>query len=184
MTQPAIPSRPSGNWRGRLASRAPTFVAFTERSRSTLDGWLSQRTPRERLLLLAGAIVLILAAYVLLVWQPLNEARDATLQRIAILDRVIAQAETIDPAKIAAPVTSDVPPATAITNAAAEYGLAIKRIEPDGAQTRVTLEDIKFDTLLLWLEKMSKDYTLGVSGLELERRPEPGVVTARVVFQR
>lgn len=164
----------SAEWRARLFD-SPWATAATV--------WLSQRTPRERLFLIAGGAALLIAAYVFLIWQPLARARAATLEHIAVLERVIARAGSIDPSTVnlaAAPVA----PATAVTNSAGEFGLAIKRLESEGDATRIELEDAKFDTVLLWLERLEQAHALYASSVELERRPEPGVVAGRMSVGR
>ena len=146
--------------------------------------WLSLRTPRERLILLAGGLILLVALFVVLVWQPLSAARSDAMARIAILDRVVARARTIDPTSVSQSAAPLATPATAITNSAGAFGLSIKRLESEATGTHVMLEDVKFDTLLLWLEKLETEDGLYASSIDLERRPEPGVVAARVTLER
>lgn len=176
-------SRPAA-WARRALQVVPIPAAAAENWRNRFRAWMAQRTPRERVILLAGAVTLTSAIFIVAIWRPLNEARAEALGRIAVLDRVIAQARTIDPTDTGAVPLAAASPATVIADSAGPFGLTIRRLESEGLQTEVTLDDAKFETLLMWLEALGESDGLHATRVELERRPEPGVVAARLTLER
>jgi general secretion pathway protein M len=74
--------------------------------------------------------------------------------------------------------------AAVVTDSAPAYGLAIRRIETDQAGTRVELDDAGFAEVVLWIEELELQHGLRVVAVEMDRRPEPGVVAARLAVRR
>ena len=147
--------------------------------------WWARRSLRERWLLagLAGAAAAYLAVAV--VAQPLLAARAAALAAIAGHDRALAQLAAL-PAEAAppAPRSTGLPVTAVLTETAPEFELAIRRIEPEGAGARLVLDDADFAGVLLWIEELERDHGLRLTAVEMDRRPEPGVVAARMSFER
>ena len=73
-----------------------------------------------------------------------------------------------------------------MTETAPEFDLAIRRIEPEGAGAgaQLVLDDADFASVLLWIEALEQDHRLRLTAVEMDRRPEPGVVAARMSFER
>jgi general secretion pathway protein M len=157
-------------------------AALKDGATNSARGWLAARSGRERALLAGVALV---AAGVLVlngVWAPLASSRAAALQDIARIDQAMAQARVggVGPA---APVDPR-PTATIVADSAPEYGLAIQRLSPEGPRLAVALENADFKALIEWLATLEAEHAIGVFAAELERRPEPGVVSARIVLER
>lgn len=138
---------------------------------------------RERLLV--GALGMILVAYLAVTQglQPLLAARAAAQADIARHEAALARIEAA-PEPGAAPALSDGPVSAVLTETAPEFGLAIRRIEPEGGGARLTLEDVEFAAVLLWLEELERAHGVRTVSVEMDRRPEPGVVTARLGLAR
>jgi general secretion pathway protein M len=64
---------------------------------------------------------------------------------------------------------------------AARNGIAVQRLEPDGDNLKVWLEDSRYPSVIQWLGSLE---SMGVSHLDLtmEDRPKPGFVSVRVTF--
>ena len=71
-----------------------------------------------------------------------------------------------------------------LTDAAAAFGLTISRLQPQGAEVLVTLEDAPFDTVLLWTQALIRDDALRLTQLTLTRRPAPGMVATTLTVER
>ncbi len=66
-----------------------------------------------------------------------------------------------------------------------KLGKAIKRVEPEGSQgVRLWLEQASFDSVLLWLEKIKREYGIEVSRINIEQLDSPGLVNARISLAR
>lgn len=149
-----------------------------------LRTWWSGRTGREQaLLLLAGAV---LGIYILtvVVAQPLLAARGEALARIAEMDAALARLESLpdDDAPASAIDMRAVP--AIVTDTAPEYDLVLRRIEPEGAGARVVIEDAGFAEIMRWIAALEGAHGLRLSAIEIDRRPEPGVVSARATLEK
>ena len=148
------------------------------------DFW-SARTGRERLLIIALALICTAYAALVGVWQPALRHRAALLDDITryartatvLADAVAAGATFVMPA-------TDVPLPTIITDTAAIHHLRIRRLQPTADAAEITLEDATFDTVLLWIEALENQHGLRILALTMTRRPEPGQVATTLTIGR
>jgi general secretion pathway protein M len=144
-----------------------------------------RRGRRERVLLagLAAGVGAYLAATQAVA--PLLAARADGRAAIARNDAALARLAALP--EDAAPRLggSDGRPVVAVaTDTAAEHGLTIRSVEGDGGGARLELADAGFAELVLWIEVLERDHGLRAVALEMERRPEPGVVASRLTLAR
>jgi general secretion pathway protein M len=167
-------------WRARILGAAKPERGTEARAAATQ--WWNDRTSRERWLLGILAAVAIVVGLDRLVWHPLDAARTAALAEIARDDRIAVQLRVAGPdvARIAAARTGTL--STLVTDRAAKAGLTIARIEPQGANVAVSLDGVGFDALIDWLAALDRDAGVTVVDLKVDRRPDPGVVTAQVTL--
>jgi len=173
-----------------LVSRLPALSRLpavdTERFEPLRDAaqrWLAQRSVREQRLLAALAAVAAAALLFVLVWQPLARAHTKAAADIHAYDALIAQLRVAGPDVARVAATRRVSAATVINDSASRAGLAIRRLEPQGARTEVTLEEVPFDKLTSWLAGLEHDAGLTVTAIKIERRPAPGVVTVQLTLK-
>ena len=147
--------------------------------------WWARRSPRERWLLVGLAAVAALYGVIVGVAQPLLAGRAAALAAIAEHDRALAALAALPAEAETAPSRSAaLPVAGVLTQTAPDFDLAIRRIEPEGAGARLVLDDAEFAGVLLWIEELERDHGLRLTAIEMDRRPEPGVVSAQMSFER
>ncbi|MDQ1901653.1 type II secretion system protein M [Paracoccus sp. WLY502] len=145
--------------------------------------WLKESTARERWLLILGGVAVLIWLAFTYAWQPLQERREALGRQIALYERAIVALQAAPVRATAAP--SDPRSLNAIVaDSAREFGLSIRRLEPEGNRIRVTLEDAAFQSVILWLKAMQEDSGLRASELDMTRRPAPAVVNATLVLER
>lgn len=151
--------------------------------RMALRDWFSARSAREQLLL--GTAVALLAAWIVVttVWQPLRDHRAALMAAIADRDRVIAMLGS-DVSATDATQRDDRPVPVIVTVSSPEFGLTIRRIEPEVTGVRVALAEAPFGDVIRWLAALEHDHGLVLDGLEMTRQPEPGVVSTTLVLTR
>ena len=152
-----------------------------------LPSWWAARTPRERGLLGALAVAALAWALVTLVAQPLLAARADARADILRSDAALARLAALPaPGTAAAPVAraSTDPVPAILTRTATGFDLAIERIEPEAEGARLVLEDAEFARVLGWIEALERVHGLRLDALEMQRRPEPGVVAARLTVGR
>ncbi len=150
--------------------------------RAKVQAWFGLRTPRERMLVAGAAVMLLVVGLFFGVWQPLSAMRAAALADISRYATMTARLQGVGPEAFATNA-SRVAPATLITQSAGSLGLTIRRLEPEGSRIRIALEEADFDQVIVWLDTLESDHSLRVVSLEMDRRPAPGVVSARVVLE-
>ncbi|HAC50024.1 type II secretion system protein M [uncultured Sulfitobacter sp.] len=138
---------------------------------------------REKYLVALVIPLALLVALYRFVWMPLQLAEAQARADIAAYRLVQDTAALAARAEIAptAPV-NDTPLATRITSSASAAQLTLRRIEPESDGIRVTLDDTPFATLLLWLSDLEEQHDVILEALEVDRRPAPGVISARLLL--
>ena len=156
--------------------------------------YLQQRTPRERVLLLTMAALVILLLLYSLIIEPLVQSR-AELTDVVERNRQIYTSIRAAAAEARALRRGNVGASSSrgqeaqgligqIEQSARQKGLAdnLKRIQPTGkSEIGIWFEQSRFETLLGWLAEMEHQYGIEVKSLEIERTGA-GIVNARVVL--
>ena len=181
------PAKLSGTFASRLpnlSARLPEVdTSRFEPLRDEAQRWLAQRSVRERRLLAVLAAIAAAALLWALAWQPLARARVKAVGDIHAYDALIAQLRVAGPDVARVAATRRVSASTVINDSASRAGLTIRRLEPQGARTEVTLEEAPFGKLTEWLAGLERDAGLTVATIKIERRPAPGVVTVQLTLK-
>lgn len=161
-------------------------LAGMQKLSPTLDvarNWFAVRTPREQILIGGLGIASVIAVLVLGVWRPMLEHRDAALSDIARYGDLLARAQIVDASQLRTSLAgAGEAESGSIAGSAADHGLSIRRIEPDGENTRIVLESVDFIRTLDWIAALETAGLARVSALQMERRPEPGTVNVQVTL--
>lgn len=144
---------------------------------------MRQLNPRERgLVLLCGTGVSLLVFWMFLLGPAVN-ARAAQLSRLADLDRVLALLDRTPLAAGPATVTTLPPLRQRVTQTAQAATIEIRRLDPQGDTLSVSLGEVGFSALAGWLDVLTTTQAVRIVGAEIARRPEPGIVSARLVLE-
>lgn len=140
---------------------------------------------RERILVLIALPLVILFAGYRFGWVPLSEARTAARAEIQGYQTLIEAAENQgnQPVEVAAVAVVTTPLATRITDSAARAQVLVRRLEPEGALVRVTLDDAPYDDVIKWIAAMETDAEIALVAIEMDRRTAPGIVVARLTLE-
>lgn len=150
---------------------------------------LRNLSPRERSLVTLLLPVVALAAAFQFIWMPLQARRAALGAEIAAYTQVIDRLAAIGAALSSAPgdtVTVDspsIPLSTRVTQSAENAGLELRRLEPEGDLLRVTLDDVVFASVMLWLSDLEVGQSVIVSAIDIDRRTAPGTVSVRLLLK-
>lgn len=153
---------------------------------------LQNLAPRERRLVIGGALVLgVLLAY-LLIWEPLAQAH---ARRLAALDSARALAVRIEQA--AALVQARQSPGGASSGSLlavidqssqrAALGKTPSRVQPDGAGDRsvkVWFDDVPFDPLLRWIGELQTRHGVSIASAEFAQGSAAGLVNVQLTLSR
>ncbi len=155
--------------------------------------WWQQRQPREQRALLLAAVVIAATLFWYGLWQPLQQGMARAQARLDNLRQAVAwmqQAEqqVAQLKKKRGTGFKDRGRQSLLTlldQSARLQGLGdgIRRGERSGDQgVRLWLEGVQFDPLILWIERMEREYGIVVEEFSAESTGLPGQVNARVRF--
>lgn len=148
------------------------------------SGWFNARSTREQFLLAGLAAVATVALLYTAVWSPIAAHRDAAVSDIARYDTLMAEVRLAGPEGLNPAVgLAQGAEAPSIAGSAADHGLLVRRIEPEGANTRLSFEDAEFEGILDWIASMEGAGIARVSAVQIDRRPAPGVVNAQITLE-
>lgn len=140
-------------------------------------------TTREKVMILTVLPLALLVALWYFAWKPLSATRIELMNDIATYQLVADTAALSDVAQARPRPVNTTPIATRITDAAAAAGLPLRRIEPEGTGMRISVDDVPFATVVLWLADLEAAHGVTVIAAEINRRPEPGIVSARLLLE-
>ena len=151
--------------------------------------------PRERWIVSAGALIVLVTLLYLLVWEPIVDAHRQRVQSlesarlVAIrLEQAAAQVQRAGGGQRGAAAAGRGLSLMAAVDQASKQGTLGKsptRIQPEGdREVRVWFEDVSFDVLVRWLAELQTRYGVGVQTLDVEPQSTPGKVNARMSLVR
>jgi general secretion pathway protein M len=122
-----------------------------------------QRTRRERHLLLGMGVMLLIGLVYYALWQPWQNRetqwRQTLAREQASLQWMRQQTPLLERFSQQKPLTSQEDPSTVIMREAGRHGIAIVRLQPQGARLSLTVQPAEFQALIAWLD------TLGQAGM-------------------
>ena len=158
-----------------------------------LRAWFEQISPRERVMVVAAAALLIIAIVYLAGFRPLlvSAARNQALvsDQQELLGELSQLAARRGPQRgaVGAGAGRDQSLVLVVDRTTREKGLAtyLKRNQPDGSDSiRLRFEDAPFDNLLSWLVDMQSTYGVGAVSANIDSSRSPGRVNCNLVLSR
>lgn len=145
--------------------------------------WLGLNSREQRLIGSLGGVVLIFIFYSL-VWQPLNENITNTEKKLKRQQEILVFVKQEVSRYKASGSSSQRPQAAGslasiVNKAASRSGIAITRIQPQGQDLQVWIDNIAFNTLLQWLEQLSQQQGLMIKNIDLDATDVNGEVRVR-----
>ena len=158
-----------------------------------MKAWWSRLQSRERALLGAAVLVVVLSLLWTLVWEPLVNSRQALRDELAAqhalldwLERIEPQVEQLRNQDRGERTLEGRSSLAVVDQSARAAGLAaaLKRIEPGaGDEIRVSFEQAAFVDLMTWLERLIQTRPLVVARFEVSRGNQSGRVDSLVVLR-
>lgn len=146
------------------------------------DKWQALQI-REKALVIAMAVFLVIFIFYWAVWQPLNSNIESQQQKIdkqqellVWVDKNIAQYKAQN---ISRPNSSNRSLSTIVNSAAQQLQIKIARINPQGEELQVSIDEISFNTLLTMLENLAKNNSVFVSIIDVSPTETSGMVKVR-----
>ncbi len=154
--------------------------------------WFDNLARREQIMVAAGAVVVVIALFYLLVWSPLSSGNER------LRDSVQAKQDTL--AELARWEGRVTPPSGDRSNARGGQSLvivvsqsasgfqlagALKSSQPVNANSiRVQMENASFDTLVSWLGELHQRHGLSVRSASFTRTGQSGRVNSTLTLER
>ena len=145
---------------------------------------------REQLAIWVLGVCLLLVTLYLGVWSPANRyASDGRLGHDTSLALLLHLHATEQEARVVAGRESGQRMTgqdllTAVSRTAQTLGVVPRRIQPEGSESvSVWLDSIAFSQLMSWLEYLQAQQGIIVRQITIDRREQPGLISARLVLQ-
>jgi general secretion pathway protein M len=160
-----------------------------------MKAWLDSLAARERIMVFAGAVALVLFLIYALIWSPLRsgylELQETVAQQHDTAVWMEQNAQLLAQLKRSRGSTASGLGGQSLlaladrTARSDGLGEALKRVEPEGRNNvKVWLEGASFDVLVGWLVSLGKQYGISIDTVTMERVSEtPGRVNARLTLQ-
>ena len=158
--------------------------------------WFDNLDPRERRILIIGAVTLLVVLLYLLAWEPLIK-NTATLEKsnrenqelLLWMEQSAEEAKQLQ-AKLQASGPSGSTQGQSLlgtidrTAKIGNLGKSVKRVQPDGqSKARVWLENASFNDTVKWLESLQRQQGIHIVTSVIEKQEEPGLVNVRLVLE-
>lgn len=150
--------------------------------------------PRERWVVIGGAILVLVVAVYVFALAPLYSAVDAQARRVAQKEgdlawmrSVAGEVSVLSAAQPSRPGPSNESLVVLIDRAARECGLSnsLTGQTPNGERgIRVRLEAAEFDKLMVCLGTLQQVHAIDVESATIDRTAKPGLVNANLVLTR
>jgi type II secretory pathway component PulM len=158
----------------------------------SLRNWFLSLQQRERLIIVAGTLLVLIAAIYILGFAPLskavNERRARVMQKqddLAWMQSVVSQVSVANLSRPQANADESLVVTIANTAAQSNISSALTGQSPSGAnEVRVRFEGVDFDAMVLWLGRLQQLAGIHVSAAEINRTATPGRVNADLTLAR
>lgn len=145
--------------------------------------WWQQLNIREqRLVVVMSALISIFILYSL-IWQPMNESIETSKLKVErqqeLLTWVQESAQRYQQAKRNGDRSSGESLSSIVNRTSRLEKISITRMQPQGDDLQVWIDEISFNQLLSWLEKLASRDGLQVKNIDLSKADQQGVVRVR-----
>jgi general secretion pathway protein M len=149
-----------------------------------MKAWWLQLNTREQQLISALGSVLIVFLLFSFIWQPLNENIDKAQKKLvrqqSLLTWVKTETQRYKATKGNGSNSRSSGSLSSIVNrTAGANAIAITRMQPQGNDLQVWIDNIAFSQLLQWLERLSTQEGISVKAIDLTRGEQIGQVSVR-----
>ncbi len=156
--------------------------------------WFENLAPRERWIVMSGAVVFALMMYFLLIWDPLSQkaARlntdlESASELVTFMQGTRQQVAQLGGRNASAPASSGRSLLSDVDSSSKRNGMGdkIKRIQPEGqTSVRLWIEGVSFEQLMTWMNQLQSQMGIVLSDGSFDRDDVAGTVKARLTLIR
>jgi general secretion pathway protein M len=145
--------------------------------KEALRQWWTERSPRERVIVAAGASLVAALVLFLFVYEPIDAERLRLRERVPqlklTLQKMQAQAEQVKSVQ-SRPKSASLE--VALKETAAQSGLANANIALDGPdRARVSFASVEFNRWIQWTGRLQTERAIRIESAQVEALREPGM---------
>lgn len=145
--------------------------------------WWQQLNIREQRLVVVMSVLISIFILYGLIWQPMNESIETSKLKIErqqkLLTWVQESAQRYQQAKRNGGRSSGESLSSIVNRTSRLEKISITRMQPQGDDLQVWIDEISFNQLLSWLEKLASRDGLQVKNIDLSKADQQGVVRVR-----
>ncbi|QUN06051.1 type II secretion system protein M [Shewanella yunxiaonensis] len=150
-----------------------------------LQKWWESLAQRERQMVLVMAGIIAISILYWGIWTPISNAEtqaqaqlNAQQQTLTFVQESAAKIAILKTGGGSRPaLTGSL--STVVTQSASAYGLSITRMQPQGKQIQIWMDDVPFDALLSYLGDLVQKQGLSLDNLDVTVGEQPGMVKVR-----
>jgi general secretion pathway protein M len=149
---------------------------------------------RERIIVIAGLVFLVISLFYLAVWDPIISARDAERQHyssqqqtLSWMQEAVREIQSLKSTGASTVSRFKNQSVSALAERSAQStGIKpyIIKQESDKQGVKIQLEQADFDRLIMWLNDMEQKYAIQAGSVHIEKQAASGAVNARVTLER
>lgn len=148
-----------------------------------MKSWWQQLNTREQRLVSVMSVLISIFILYGLIWQPLTENIEKTTLKLerqqALLTWVTENTQRYQQAKRNARASSDASLSSIVNRTSSANNITITRMQPQGDDLQVWIDEISFNQLLTWLEQLAISDGLQVKNIDLSSADQQGMVRVR-----
>ena len=159
-----------------------------------MQRWLDSLQARERNIVIAGAILLVIMLFYLLIWEPvfssLEEQQQHYTSQKQLLNWMQLTASEIRLYELAGASSSsrfnNQSVSSLVERSATTSGVKafIRKLESAENTVKVQLEQADFDKIIIWLNDLQQKYGIYPQKIHIEPQKVAGAVNARINLER
>lgn len=163
-----------------------------------MKAWFATLAPRERMLVIAAAVIATFGLGYIALWEPLaasvarlEQSVQAQRELKQWMQKSAAEAQRLRGAGAPTPVASSGEESRSLLSITDEtvrennLGSSVRRIQPEGQTiVRVVLEQASFDDMMIWLGTLQRSFGVSVVDLAVDRHEQVGRVGARITLKK
>ncbi|MBA6327795.1 type II secretion system protein M [Colwellia sp. MB02u-6] len=148
-----------------------------------MKAWWQQLNTREQRLISVMSVLISIFILYGLIWQPLTENIEKTTLKLerqqALLTWVAENTQRYQQAKRNARASSGASLSSIVNRTSSANNITITRMQPQGDDLQVWIDEISFNQLLTWLEQLAISDGLQVKNIDLSSADQQGMVRVR-----
>lgn len=148
-----------------------------------MKNWWLQLQVREQRLVIAMTAFVAVFLFFNLIWQPLNQGIEQAERKLERQQKLLVEVQEkvalVQQAKNGGKQRVSGSLSSIVNRIAKQHQITIARVQPQGDDIQVWIEDIAFSQLLNWLNNLTQSSGLQVKAIDLTQADTTGMVNVR-----